>query len=34
MKIREISNKKTYNTAPGCLKDKNGKMLFEEEATV
>ena len=30
MKIREISDKKTYNTPSGCLKDKNGEMLFEE----
>jgi len=32
-KTREISNTKTYNTAPGCLKDKNGEMFFEEEDT-
>jgi len=30
-KIKEMSNKKTYNTPPGCLKDKNGEMFFEEE---
>ena len=31
MKTREISNKKTYNTPWGCLKGKNGEMLFGEE---
>ena len=34
MKIREISNKKTYNAAPGCFKDKNGEMLYEEEDNI
>jgi len=31
MKMEETTSKKTCNTAPGCLKDKNGEMLFEDE---
>ena len=30
-KIREISSKKYYKTTTGCIKDKNGNTLFEEQ---
>ena len=30
-RIREISSKKYYKTTTGCIKDKNGNTLFEEQ---
>ena len=30
-RIRKISSKKYYKTTTGCIKDKNGNILFEEQ---